>query len=186
MRPEDFASVYLNRDWYLLVLDYINSRIENPDEKTSPKEIFDMHRLWMLQCIYGTTAKNLFLDRSQWFTPIRRIDIKYSRYSYIFRKLGADLPKINVNVGCDDKEQDETAERVWGSFNQHNDIIGKIETHIGNIGKHFLFETLSDITIDDDKLRHRIGKRGRKTVGGRCPKIGRMSFYKPALSRGGN
>jgi hypothetical protein len=35
-----------------------------------------------------------------------------------------------------------------------NDVIGKIETHIGNVGKHFLFETLSDITIDDDKLRH--------------------------------
>jgi hypothetical protein len=59
MNPADFASIYLNTDWYLLVLHYINSRIDNPDEKTTPKEIFEMHRLWMLQCIYGETAMNL-------------------------------------------------------------------------------------------------------------------------------
>jgi hypothetical protein len=65
MNPADFASIYLNTDWYLLVLHYINSRNDNPDEKTTPKEIFEMHRLWMLQCINGETAMNLFRDRSQ-------------------------------------------------------------------------------------------------------------------------
>jgi hypothetical protein len=60
---------------------------------------------------------------------------------------------INVNVGCNDQEQDDTAERVWGSFNQYNEVITKIEAHVGNIGQNFLFELLSDVTIDDDKLR---------------------------------
>jgi hypothetical protein len=41
---------------------------------------------------------------------------------------------------------------MWRSLNQHNDVIGKIETHIGNIGIHFLLEKFCDGTIDNDKL----------------------------------
>jgi hypothetical protein len=42
---------------------------------------------------------------------------------------------------------------VWGSFNQHNVVVSKLEQHVGMIGKRFLFENLTDVTIDD-KLRH--------------------------------
>lgn len=56
--PADFAGIYANRDWYLMLLDYVNARIEDPNQHTTPLEIFEMHRVWMLQSIYGTTAKN--------------------------------------------------------------------------------------------------------------------------------
>jgi hypothetical protein len=58
----DFASIYLNRDWYFLLLDYFNDRMDNLDDRAIPKEIFEMQRVWMLQCLYGTTATTLFND----------------------------------------------------------------------------------------------------------------------------
>jgi hypothetical protein len=44
--PADFASIYLTRDWYLLLLDYINSRIQDPVEHATTKEILEMQRVW--------------------------------------------------------------------------------------------------------------------------------------------
>ena len=46
------------------------------------------------------------------------------------------------------------AQKVWGSFNDYNDIVGKLERHIGENGRDFVFEKVTDLTIDDDKLRH--------------------------------
>jgi hypothetical protein len=40
LKEADFASVYLNRDWYFLLLDYINGRIESEDEYATPQEFF--------------------------------------------------------------------------------------------------------------------------------------------------
>jgi hypothetical protein len=137
LNPVDFASIYLNRHWYLLLLDYINSRIEDADKKATIPEVLELQRVWTLQCIYATTAKKLFTDKSQWFSPVRRLNIPYERYSFILGKLGADLPQPNLNVGLNDDEQDQQAEHVWGSFNQHNDVITKIEAHVGNIGTNF-------------------------------------------------
>jgi hypothetical protein len=154
MKPADFVSIFLNRDWYLMLLDYVNSRIDFQDQKATPQEILEVQRVWILQCIYSTTAKNLFNDASGWFTPIRRIRISYERFSFIFQKLGANLPTIDVNVGINDTLMDEVAEKVWGSFNQHNNIISRIETHVANIGHNFIMEKVTDMTIDDDKLRH--------------------------------
>jgi hypothetical protein len=91
---------------------------------------------------------------ADWYAPVRYLDISHDRYSFLFRKLGADAPEITVNAVLNDNEQDATAEIVWGSFNQHNDIVSKLEQHVGSIGKRFLFENLTDVTVDDDKLRH--------------------------------
>jgi hypothetical protein len=85
--------------------------------------------------LYGTTATTLFNDPSDWYAPGRRLDLTHERYSFLFRILGADLPEITVNASMNDGEQDAIAETVWGSFHQHNDIVSKLEQHIGNIGK---------------------------------------------------
>jgi hypothetical protein len=58
----DFASIYLNRGWYFLLLVYINHLMDNFEEHVTPKEIFEMQRVWILQCLYGTTASN-FIQR---------------------------------------------------------------------------------------------------------------------------
>jgi hypothetical protein len=51
MTLADFTSIYLSRDWYLLLLDYINSRIQDMVEHATTKEILEMQRVWTLQCI---------------------------------------------------------------------------------------------------------------------------------------
>ena len=154
LKPSDFAAIYLNRDWYFLLLDYINSRIEHLEDQATAKEVFELQRVWMLQCYYKTTATKLFKGASGWFAPAHRLQITLERYTFLFGKLGADLPRITVNAVLNDSEQDSTAEQVWGSFNQHNTIVSKLEAHVGTVGKSFLFERLTDVTIDDDKLRH--------------------------------
>ena len=80
LQPSDFASSYLNRDWFILLYDYINARIEDPAQHATMQEILEMQRVWMLQCIYNTTAKNLFQDGSHWFYPVRRLNIQYNRF----------------------------------------------------------------------------------------------------------
>jgi hypothetical protein len=37
MNEADFASIYISRDWYLLLLDYVNCRIEDPVEQQQKK-----------------------------------------------------------------------------------------------------------------------------------------------------
>jgi hypothetical protein len=142
--------MYLNRDWYFILFDYINDRIDNTSDKATVMEIFEMQRVWLLQCFYQTTATKLFKGASEWFRPALRLQITLERYSFLFGKLGADQPTITVNAVLNDFEQDMAAEKVWGSFHQHNNIVSKLESHLGAIGKKFLFERLTDNTIDDD------------------------------------
>jgi hypothetical protein len=59
LQPADFAAISLNRDWYLLLLDYLNSRIEDPADKATPQEVLEIQSVWMLQCFYSTTATKL-------------------------------------------------------------------------------------------------------------------------------
>jgi hypothetical protein len=75
LKPADFAAIYLNTNWYLILLEYINTRIDNVDDKATMHEIFEMQRVWMLQCYYRTTATKLFQGASNWFAPARRIQL---------------------------------------------------------------------------------------------------------------
>jgi hypothetical protein len=122
--PAHFASIYLNRDWYLLMMDYVNDRIENLENKATPQDILEMQRVWILQCIYSTTAKNLFNDGSLWYRPIRSINITYDRYSFLFNALGSDVAHqafgvleqqtLGVNTGPADDNDREVLPQVWG------------------------------------------------------------------------
>jgi len=154
MLQADFVSIYLNRDWYLLMEEYINARVTEPNmNRATINEIHEMMRVWILQCCYQVTAKTLYTNTT-WYAPIRKIDLTYDRFAFLFKKLGADLPPISILLGQNDAHEDEKATEVWGSFNQYNDIVCKLERHVGEIGKGFILENITDITIDDDKLRH--------------------------------
>jgi hypothetical protein len=98
MTPAHFASIYYNRDWYLLIMDYVNDRIESLENKATPQHILEMQRVWILQCIYSTAAKNLFNDGSLWYRPIRSINITYDRYSFLFNALGSDVAHLAFGV----------------------------------------------------------------------------------------
>ena len=58
---ENFALIYLNRNWYILVQDYINERF-NPSKGAVVEfwEIMDIMKIWILQFYYGTTSTRLF------------------------------------------------------------------------------------------------------------------------------
>jgi hypothetical protein len=61
--PSHFLGVFLNRDWYLMIQDYINFRVEDPKDRPTINEIHEMQRIWVLQCIYEVTAKKLFSNK---------------------------------------------------------------------------------------------------------------------------
>jgi hypothetical protein len=136
LRPADFASIFLNRDWFILLYDSINSRIEDPGKQSTIEEIFEMQRVWLLQCIYNTTAKNILQDGSEWFQPAHRLHISYDRYSYTFQQLGADLPPISVNAGLRETEEDASAEQVSNKVTE-SIPSNRIQDHNGRNG---LFE----------------------------------------------
>jgi hypothetical protein len=85
-----------------------------------------MLRVWLLQSIYHVTAKKLY-DNPLWYGSIRRNVITYARYSYLLTKLGADSPEFSaVNRGTENQD-DSTADFIWGSFNEYNDVVEKLE-----------------------------------------------------------
>jgi hypothetical protein len=100
LQTADFASVYLNRDWYLMLQDCINERAENLDEQASPKEIFEMQRVGMLRCLYRTTATNLFKGASEWFAPVRRLEISHERYSFFSENWAQICPESPLMPYC--------------------------------------------------------------------------------------
>jgi hypothetical protein len=65
LSPSDFAMIYLSRDWYFILFDYINDRIDNTSDKATVMEVFEMQRVWLLQCFYQTTATKLFKCASE-------------------------------------------------------------------------------------------------------------------------
>jgi hypothetical protein len=147
MKIPDLALIYFNANWYMIMFNYINSRIQDTTKKATPNEIFELHRVWILQCVYRVTATDLFNNKADFYASVRRIKITKDRYFYLFGKLGSNVAESIVDNNGDD-------DQVWGSFNHHNDIISKLESHVGEVGKQFLVEKFQDLTIDDDKMRH--------------------------------
>ena len=169
---DDFTSIYLHRNWYILIHDYINERCQGSEKAVEFWEILEMMKVWILQFFYGTTATHLFQEKEDWFSKTAAIKITRERYAFIVHKLGAGLPELDIYEGS--VEEEESGIQIWGNFEQFNPILTKLEQHIGDIGQSFLFGNL-DITIDDDKLRHSSSKfrdEGLQITGFRGSRIG--------------
>jgi hypothetical protein len=93
-------------------------------------------------------------DNPLWYGPIKKVGISYARYSYLLMKLGDNAPEISVLNRGTESQDDRAADVIWGSFNQYNEVVGKLERHMGDVGQKFIFDKVLDLTIDDDKLRH--------------------------------
>lgn len=169
---DDFASIYLNRNWYILLQDYINERCQGSEQAVQFWEILEMMKVWILQFFYGTTTARLFEEREGWFSKAAAIKITRERYTFIIDKLGAGLPELDIYEGS--VEEEESGIQIWGNFEQFNPITTKLEQHVGDIGQSFMFGN-QDITIDDDKLRHSSPKfrdEGLQMTGFRGSRIG--------------
>jgi len=102
--------------------------------------------------VHGETADTLY-SNPDWYRKVLDVKITYNRYKYLFNKLGSNLPEVNIFVqgkSIDESEQ----EKIWGSFEQYNPSIKKMEELIGKVGSNFILPGNASINIDDDKLRH--------------------------------
>ena len=122
---DDFASIYLNRNWYILLQDYINERCQGSEQAVQFWEILEMMKVWILQFFYGTTAARLFEEREGWFSKAAAIKITRERYTFIIDKLGAGLPELDIYEGS--VEEEESGIQIWGNFEQFNPITTKLE-----------------------------------------------------------
>ncbi len=84
----------------------------------------------------------------------QKIGITKAWYSFLLSKLGNDLPEVLAMTQGSETGYNKIAQKVWGSFNDYNDIVGKLKRHIGEIGRNFVFKKVTDLTIDNDKLHH--------------------------------
>lgn len=151
MKEKDFLNVWFDRDCYLVVIDEIKAKIADPELHPKPFEIREMFRVFLLMMIHRETAHTLF-QQPEWYPKIKDVKISYQRYKFLFEKLGAGMPEVDLFVHDDD---DESQQKIWGSFEQHNPSIKKMEMLIGSTGAHFMFDgDVCGITVDDDKLRH--------------------------------
>jgi hypothetical protein len=169
---DDYVSIFINRNWYIMIQDYINERAESSEKLVEFWEILDMMKMWILQFYYGTTSKRLFDKKDEWYRKARTLKISYERYNMLLKKLGSDFPSLDVFEGTE--EEENTGTSIWGNFDQFNPIVTKLEEHIAGSGELFIFPNI-DITIDDDKLRHssrKFREEGLQITGFRGSRIG--------------
>ena len=168
-------NIGLNRNLYIILEDYVNERIPNLDDHTDSEEIMELIRVWVLMAIHNISAEEAFNNKDKARTAARHIqsvkkignsfdDVWYiqsmslkltrDRYKFIIKTLGCSLPELDV---FETNSQDEqVAQRVWGNFTQHNDLLSKLEANFGDVGSKFVIDRVLDLTMDDDKLRNNV------------------------------
>jgi hypothetical protein len=119
LEPADFEAIFFNMRFYTIVLEYLNNRIPDIELRATAHEIREMRRVWRLQMIYKTTAENVLTDHS-WYAPGKEIYITIERHKYLLRKLGNDMPELDVFVV--DENDERRAERIWGNFHQLREL----------------------------------------------------------------
>lgn len=170
----NFVNVWLNRNMYIHLQDFINERITDKSKKADVNEICEVFRVWLLQMIHRETANTLFTE-PDCYGKVQQIKISLERCKFLFGALGANLPEFDIFEHDDEADDDTATARIWGSFHQYNPLILKIEREFGSTGSNFIFEGNATVTIDDDKLRHgstRFRAEGLQVTGFRGSKIG--------------
>ena len=149
---ENFASIYLNLNYYIFFQDYINERFD-PSEGADVKfwEIMDMIKIWILQFYYGTTSTHLFYGKEVWYANTKDVSLTKYWYAFIIKNLVSDLPALDIYEGTE--EQENKGNAIWGNFYQFNPIVSKLEQHVADICQRFILPNI-DLRIDGDKLRH--------------------------------
>ena len=71
--PADFVNIFLNRDFYILIQDYLKERMTSTDIPTF-SEIKELIRVWILQFVWGTTSSKIFND-SEWYSKGSQLNI---------------------------------------------------------------------------------------------------------------
>jgi hypothetical protein len=76
--------------------------------------------MWILQILYRETSRTLF-EEPECYGLVRELKISRERYDFLFKKLGADLPQLDVHIREEDDEV--MAGIAWGNFHQWNPIL---------------------------------------------------------------
>ena len=99
---DNFALIYLNRNWHIVVQDDINERF-NPSESAAVEfwEIMDMMKIWILQFYYSTTSTRLFDGKEGWYAKTKDVSLTKDRYVFIINKLVLDLTALDIYEGTE-------------------------------------------------------------------------------------
>ena len=99
---DNFASIYLKLNFYILFQDYINERFD-PSEDAAVEfwEIMDVMKIWILQFYYGTTSTRLFNEKEGWYANTKDVSLTKYRYVFIINKLVLDLTALDIYEGTE-------------------------------------------------------------------------------------
>ena len=170
--------LFLQRDWYFMIESLINNNLNNKDsiENCTIPEVFQLQRVWLLQMIEKQTSNTLFDNEGGRWGHVNYLDIKKKRYNTLMKsfKTVKDETLISTDV-YDDDDETVRVHKVWGNLLQQQELPKRLEDYFGLACRKFLYESVTDVTIDDDKLRHsskKFREAGLQMSGFRGSRIG--------------
>lgn len=161
----DCIEIFIHRDWYFLMEGLINSKLAPEEPRCTVPEVLEVQRMWMLQMIEKQTSQTLFRNDLQRWGLVKNLVMNESRYTKLIKSFKTTINEVQINADSDvDEETDSfNASAVWGNLLEQDELPRLLEEYVGKIGRKFVFDGVSDCTIDDDKLRH--SSRGFRSSG---------------------
>jgi hypothetical protein len=152
----EFINLYINRDFYHMLQDFINDRMPEGHNRVSIEELLSLQKIWMLLLIYKTSYTSMIANAA-FYNPCTTVPLDAKRYKAIMTAFSSSEPELDILEGTE-----REVERVWGNFEQYSPIMDDLERYMGKIGKKLMVPEM-DYSIDNDKLRHS-GKRFQDKV----------------------
>jgi hypothetical protein len=161
----DCLELFLNREWYFMLENIINLKLPPVEKRCELPEVMQIMRMWILQMINKQTSTTLFLNDHHRWGLVGDLIISESRYNRLMKsfKTSDNEKPINADSDVDEESNQGNVPVVWGNLLEQEQLPRSLEVYVGNIGQNFVFDSLSDCTIDDNKLRH--SSRGFRASG---------------------
>ena len=147
---------FIRREWYFLLESIVNN---DPNSDCYMSEILEIQRVWILQMIEKQSYPTLFSNEGSRWGLVQKLNITEERLNKSMKSFKLSKNEKDISTTTDyNKDDDESVtgstEEIWGNLFQHHELPRQFEEYVGKIGRLFVFDGCSDMTIDDDKLRH--------------------------------
>lgn len=111
------------------------------------------------------SSQTLFRNDHRRWGMVSKLDIKEDRYTKLIKSFKSSNNETTIDADSDVDEENNNCNvsGVWGNLLEQDELPRKLEVYVGEIGRKFVFESVSECTIDDDKLRH--SSRGFRASG---------------------
>jgi hypothetical protein len=152
----DCLELFLDRCWYFLIENLINIKLSTNEKRCSLPEVLEVQRVWLLQMIDKQSSHTLFKNENKRWGLVTKLDITEARYTKLIRSFKTTKNESTIKVDSDVDEENTTTDvsKIWGNLLEQDELPRSLEEYVGKIGRQFIFDSVSDCSIDDDKLRH--------------------------------